>query len=184
MAKGTWGGSRPGAGRPPVKKQRDKVATRATTKLTPVPGMGTASVPTRNGMVDYGALRDLIELSAQRARRGRREPANPFKLPDFPPNAVPENKDLHMAADDAFGWGATQYGNALAAIGAQGLEFLGYPFLSELAQRPEYRIISETIATEMTRKWIKFEGTGDEDKTEKIKDLTDFMEHLKVIQWV
>jgi phage-related protein (TIGR01555 family) len=37
----------------------------------------------------------------------------------------------------------------------QGVTFLGYPYLAELAQRGEYRRVSEVIATEMTRKWIE-----------------------------
>jgi hypothetical protein len=47
---------------------------------------------------------------------------------------------------------------------AEGLLFLGYPYLSELAQRPEYRVISETIADDATRKWIDFEVTGAENE--------------------
>jgi uncharacterized protein len=47
-------------------------------------------------------------------------------------------------------------------------------------QRPEFRVIVETIATEMTRKWIKFHGVGDEDKTAKIKAIEDEFERLGV----
>ena len=68
----------------------------------------------------------------------------------------------------------------LSSAASEGLLFLGYPFLSELAQRPEYRVISETIATEMTRKWIRFKAKGDDDKTEKISELTDFLDDLKL----
>lgn len=76
----------------------------------------------------------------------------------------------------------------------QGLAFIGYPYLSELAQRPEYYRISQIIATEMTRKWIKLQSTTDaedaddiridgkepEDKTAKIKELEDYMNFLNV----
>ena len=58
--------------------------------------------------------------------------------------------------------------------------FPGYPYLAELAQRPEYRNITETVAEEMTRKWIKLVSTGDDDKTEVIADLTEAMKRLRL----
>ena len=86
--------------------------------------------------------------------------------------------------DDASGitqWGANQWGlGAFANLSAEGLMFPGYAFLAELAQRPEYRKITDTVATEMTRKWIKFNAVGDKDKTDKIKELVDFMDNLRV----
>src|SRR5262249_9790845 len=57
---------------------------------------------------------------------------------------------------------------------------LGYPYLSELTQRPEYRVITDTIATEMTRKWIKFQAVGEVDKTAQIKALEDEFTRLGV----
>ena len=49
--------------------------------------------------------------------------------------------------------------------------FPGYPFLSELAQLPEYRKIVTTLAREMTRKWIRLRTSGDDDKSERIEQL-------------
>jgi phage-related protein (TIGR01555 family) len=77
---------------------------------------------------------------------------------------------------------------------AEGTTFLGYPYLAELTQRPEYRKIIEKVATEMTRKWIKLEVTSDvdgelddaekkkrsEEKGAKIKDIQKRMTDLKV----
>lgn len=55
-----------------------------------------------------------------------------------------------------------------------GVTFLGYAYLSELAQRAEYRRVSEVIATEMTRKWIKIESSGDPKKMrEKAEEKED-----------
>ena len=62
-------------------------------------------------------------------------------------------------------WGAW----ATAGLWGEGLAFPGYPYLAELAQRPEYRNIVETLAEEMTRKWIKIISTGDDDKTDEAK---------------
>jgi len=46
---------------------------------------------------------------------------------------------------------------------AEGTTFLGYPYLAELTQRPEYRKGVERLATEMTRKWISFETKSDQN---------------------
>jgi phage-related protein (TIGR01555 family) len=103
----------------------------------------------------------------------------PFVIP-LPPKGVVPN-DAKMAMDDAIGtsfdWAISAYS---AGMFTEGLYFLGYPYLAELAQRPEYRRISEIIAQEMTRKWIKVTSKGDEDKTEKIAELVEALENFKV----
>lgn len=58
--------------------------------------------------------------------------------------------------------------------------FPGYPFLALLTQLPEYRKMSETIAEEMTRKWITFHAVGDDDKSEKIKVIEAALVKYKV----
>jgi phage-related protein (TIGR01555 family) len=79
-----------------------------------------------------------------------------------------------MAQDEApldsfIGWAGGIIGSSAVE---EGLVFLGYPYLSQLALRPEYRFASEIIAGEMTRKWIEFRSvSSSKDKTEKIKDL-------------
>lgn len=67
-----------------------------------------------------------------------------------------------------------------ASYGGEGIGFLGYAYLAELSQRPEYRRISEIPAEEMTRKWIKFTSKSGKDITEKLKDLDDACERLKL----
>jgi phage-related protein (TIGR01555 family) len=57
----------------------------------------------------------------------------------------------------------------------EGLGFLGYPYLAELTQRPEYRRVSEIWAAEAVRKWIEFKGEGD-----RIKKIQKSLERLKV----
>jgi hypothetical protein len=164
-----WGGSRKGAGRKP---NPDKGRTVAVPKLPHnKPGAVAAEVVTK---VDRAAesmwmqaapiLAELSERYSQN-KRTRSPDNNPFKLPWFPPNAIPpESSGKRMAMDEAFqansaGW---LNGSILAGVGGEGLAFLGYTYLAELAQRPEYRVISETIADDMTRKWITFDVTGDE----------------------
>jgi hypothetical protein len=62
----------------------------------------------------------------------------------------------------------------------EGMAWLGYPYLAELAQRTEYRRMSETIAKEMTRRWFKLIATGDDDKTDKITALEACMREHKL----
>jgi len=45
---------------------------------------------------------------------------------------------------------------------SEGLGFMGYAYLAELQQRPEYRRICEIWAAECTRKWIKLKGDSHE----------------------
>lgn len=72
-------------------------------------------------------------------------------------------------------WGYTANG----ALGP-GLAFLGFPYLAELLQLTEYRTPCESLANEMTRRWGKVKNKGKEDKTEKIHQITERMEQLKV----
>jgi phage-related protein (TIGR01555 family) len=110
-------------------------------------------------------------------------PENPFRgLPTPPPGVRPAADPVPkgMAMDDAQGsaiggqWGAW----ATGGLWGEGLFFPGYPYLAELAQRPEYRNIVETTAEEMTRKWIELESTGKGDKSDRIKEIEDAMKRL------
>lgn len=71
--------------------------------------------------------------------------------------------------------------NSVFSAFAEGTTFLGYAYLSVLAQRAEYRIPSEIIATECTREWIEF-ASASEDKSQakKIKELEDEVDRLGV----
>lgn len=130
-------------------------------------------------------MRETIEKAKQLKRPDRFPRGQPFQPPQVPPN-VKIGKSAKLAMDEATSWAATQWSSGgAAAVGAQlfneGLGFMGYPFLAELSQRPEYRVIVETIATDMTRKWIKLRAKSEEeDKTEKIGELMEAMEEFKV----
>lgn len=94
----------------------------------------------------------------------------PFVIPSAAPGVIPDGAKLAMdeATSDAYVY-------AMGDAYAEGLVFMGYPALSQLAQRSEYRRPAEILAQEMTRKWIKVTSTGTkkeeggEDKFEKIK---------------
>ena len=119
----------------------------------------------------------LEELS-----RGGRSRQNPFLgIPQPPPGVRPASSPAPkgMAMDEISAapggaWGVWAQGG----LWGEGLWFPGYPYLAELAQRPEYRNITETIAEEMTRKWIKLLSTGKEDKTAKVKAIEAAMKLL------
>jgi uncharacterized protein len=81
---------------------------------------------------------------------------------------------MDSAMEDAFAFAIS------SATFTEGISFQGYPYLSELSQRTEYRRPVEIIAKEMTRKWIKLTATGEEDKTAKIAELDAEMKRLGV----
>lgn len=111
------------------------------------------------------------------ATAAKKKPAcNPYDLPIPPPGVIPHDAPT-MAMDSSI----TQVGNWAGNMGyGDGMYFLGFAYLAELAQRPEYRRISEVVAKEMTRKWIKIQAAGDESKSDKIKQITAAMKRHKV----
>lgn len=59
-----------------------------------------------------------------------------------------------------------------------GQGFPGYPHLSALTQKSEFRSPSETTATEMTRKWLKIVSQGEGDQSDKIEIIeAEFKRH-------
>ena len=125
----------------------------------------------------------VVTDAAWQAFAGRRRPqAGKFDLIPMkaPPGVVPEGEP-EMAMDQQVvavaQWAQQAYNSAFA----EGVTWLGYAYLSELAQRPEYRRITETIATEMTRKGIKLEASGEEDKTEQIRQLNEELRRLDLM---
>ena len=118
-----------------------------------------------------------ISEGALEALRGKERHQSPFLgLPTPPPGVRPSAPPPSMAMDDATATPGGAIGVwAQGGLWGEGLFFPGYPYLAELAQRPEYRNISETVAEEMTRKWIKLVSTGDKDKTDKINRLEALM---------
>lgn len=121
---------------------------------------------------------------SKRDRRSRGQlmltPTELFMVAKPPPGVLP--KDTKLAMDDAItssiAWGQNQLGNVWIN---QGYTFLGYAYLAELAQIPEYRLISSVIATEMTRKWIKIQSASeDAGQSERIEQLTKELDRLGV----
>jgi phage-related protein (TIGR01555 family) len=112
----------------------------------------------------------LEQLAAQDAARGGDvDWAAKFKPPVVAPGTVPKG-----------GGGAPEVAmdsvcdNLAATLGAcggfnqlSGVDFIGYAALSLLSQHPLIRAMVETLADEMTRKWIEFGGQGSEESDAK-----------------
>lgn len=104
-----------------------------------------------------------------------------FSMPRPAPGVLPRDPTMNrkkLAMDSAIE-DYLSYAS-IGAVFAEGLQFMGYPYLSELTQRPEYRRPSEILAKEMTRKWIKFQATGEMDKSDRIKELESEFKRLDV----
>ena len=137
-----------------------------------------------NGVVISTQMMDRArQLRAQR-EQAKRAAASPFEPAKPPPGVVPTEAKLAMDSDAGEWYGQTAV--AWASEGyysssyAEGTTFLGYSELSLLAQRAEYRIASAVFAEDMTREWIEIEASGDEDKTDKVKQLNDECERLQL----
>lgn len=191
------GGYRPGAGRPA--KPRPLTAEPSAKRLAPTPSQPRMTA-------DISAI---LEAMPQRAKQ-RTQEQNPFRLPAFPDAAMPPRPEMRMAMDNNMTWASNAWmaGGILNSVAEEGLLFPGYTYLSQLAQRTEYRILSETIADDATRKWIMFDITGTEEqkeerqaedeadpegapdrreerldknnKSEKVRELMDFLDNLGV----
>lgn len=95
------------------------------------------------------------------------------------PVAKPAYQDTpELAMDDNFQQQAYGYADCFGVV--PGLGFLGYPYLAQLTQRAEFRMISEIRAEEMTRKWIEFQSTGGKADEDKITELTKALDDFKV----
>jgi len=97
-----------------------------------------------------------------------------YVLPTVAPRVIPAPAKL--ACDSLM---EANYSYASSQI-SEGLGFMGYTYLAELTQRPEYRKASEIVAKEMTRKWIKLQCSGEEDKADKIKAIEAEFKRLNV----
>jgi len=119
-----------------------------------------------------------MKISAEALGRSNVPPAEPppapkgeFKRPEVAPFVIPaDKKSALVAMDEAMSPVYAYVSEAYAGMG-----FIGYPYLAELSQRPEYRKMSDVIAKEMTRKWIKLEVKGDDDKADKLEAIEKAM---------
>lgn len=169
------GGKRPGAGRPagtkkpnPNKIEKRVAETKVPDRAPLIPAEARPDFPAIDPRALQLMLPEIEEISKRYAiNKARDSKNNPFQFPHFPKSALPPEEN-RMAMDSAlssnlnYGAEAWLAGDTIGGLSGEGMLFLGYTYLSELAQRPEFRVISETIADDATRKWIDFDVTGDE----------------------
>lgn len=112
-------------------------------------------------------------LSSQGSQAGAIDWAAKFRQPELAKDAIPEGQKRPELAMDSM------CDNMAATIGAcsgfnqlSGVDFIGYAALSLLSQHPLIRAAVDTLADEMTRKWIEFTGQGSEESdAERVKAL-------------
>lgn len=115
-----------------------------------------------------------------------------YRMPDVLPGVRPANPPrgdaLKLAMDSGYqetmATDAAPIAPAAWGLGAgtlgPGLAFLGFPYLAELEQITEYRIPAESLAFEMTRRWLKLKNKGKNDLEKKIAEITERSEQLHV----
>lgn len=133
--------------------------------------MTTSEKPPANPPATLNLASLLTMLAAD---EGLRPTPRKFGAPDLFPGVLPPEGSRpasYMALDSQAFQSVYSYlnrGNGLIC----GLGFPGYQYLAELSQRSEYRAPAETLATEMTRRWLEVVGDNEGDHSQRIKELT------------
>lgn len=136
----------------------------------------------RRGMRINPAL--VEQLAKQEAARGAAiDWTEKFKPPVVAPGTFKKGEEAPTVAMDSV---CDNLAGTLGACGGfnqlNGVDFIGYAALSLLSQHPLIRAMVETLADEMTRKWIEFGGQGSEESdTKRVQALQAATEkfHLK-----
>ncbi|MBB0026815.1 DUF1073 domain-containing protein [Ralstonia pickettii] len=106
-----------------------------------------------------------------------------FKPPVVAPGTFTKGEEApEVAMDSVCDNLAATLGTCTGFNQLNGVDFIGYAALSLLSQHPLIRAMVETLADEMTRKWIEFSGQGSEESdAERVKALQAATEryHLK-----
>jgi phage-related protein (TIGR01555 family) len=109
----------------------------------------------------------------------RQEPAKIAIAPYEPPaGVIPQGVTQNSLAMDGTPYDllSSAYASSYLSAGY----FKGYPYLALLSQQPEYRKMAETIAKQMTRKWIKVVAIGDADKSDKVAAMESALKEFRV----
>ena len=149
-------------------------------------GDGMTEKLQRNAPKGDGMRKAIHKLAAMPPRDPKYN--YPIKAPQIPPGVVPAGTTapVAMAMDFLPGFNPYEFGYGGGFSGAAGIAitagFPGYPYLSMLATRPEYRAFASTMSTETTREWIKFDSKQDDDtdSADKIKKIEDEFKRLDV----
>ena len=115
-----------------------------------------------------------------RHRRLRSDVPDVFRCPNVPRATI--DPDRKMAQDSLFYADFAGYLSG-AYEGYNAVGFLGYPILSELSQRAEYRMMTETTAEEMLREGfdvVSRDEKKDDDRAERIRLIKEDLEAFGV----
>src|SRR5216684_408056 len=157
------------------------VARRAAEKVVPITP-ATMVEPKQPDRV-FRITDEMLAAARVRRRPEQRAQETSFAPPSFPPGVRPAG-DAGMAQDaspDFAEWAIAQQANgSISSAYAEGMTFLRYTVLSIMAQRAEYRVPTEEIASEMTREWIDIKRAGEDEKSQEVKDLEAEVERLNV----
>ena len=120
-----------------------------------------------------------LPLVRARAQQGRLT-VSVERYAHVAPGVVPEGSEAAMAMDDNL----TAFPSEYYAGYQDYAGFMGYPRLSMLATRAEYRAMASALATELTREWITItcSKTDDEGAKQKVTELTQKIEDIGLQQ--
>jgi uncharacterized protein len=162
---------------PPV---QERMPEPSPAPLVPPPSPLPSRIPRPEMEIDLEELRRVVLSIGQDARARERDERNPFDPSKLtPPPGFAKSADSAMAMDEVAGVSQWAVEGIAGFLGPRE-GFIGYPELTLLSQIPEYRSPVEIIATEATRKWIKFTSKGDADKGKKIAEIEDEFKRLEV----
>lgn len=134
-------------------------------------GSDAPVVPEKKAPLKISAM----ALAASGAKPESDAPQVRFERYEPPAGVLPTG----LAMDAAMAMDSTPY-DVVNGMYAGAGHFKGFPYLAQLAQQPEYRKIVETIARQMTRKWIKVKAKGDADKSARVSAIEDALDEFKV----
>lgn len=108
-----------------------------------------------------------------------------FKQAQVAPGTFPkEQKIPDVAMDSMCDSMAETLGLRSGFNNLSGVDFIGYAALALIAQHPLIRAIVQTLADEMTRKWIEFSGKGSEQSdTKRVKAVDDATKKYKLKEY-
>lgn len=153
----------------------------------PVPALIAVPAQPAKAAVPAQVARTGMTISGMARARGasvapRQDGAeSTWRLPVPLPGVLPRGEESEFAMDSNADLSAIyEYADAYYEGRGEGIRFLGFPILSELSQRPEYRRMVGTLAQEMTRKFIRLTSSGCEDKSEKLGQIDAEFKRLRV----
>jgi phage-related protein (TIGR01555 family) len=126
------------------------------------------------------ALRAALTKMEMLGKDGALKPYSyDIKPPTLLPGVVPEGTKAPVLAMDYNPCYGDNFFNGISNVTG----FPGYPYLSQLTTRAEYRAFAAALSTELTREWIEFgskDDTDDTDNKDKIKAIEEEFERLNV----